>query len=114
LGQNEFKSVGAEDLAMDMQKLHCEIKEQLHDNNKKYNDRVDQCRRDIQFEVGDQVLTHLMKDRFPRGTYNKIKMKNIGPRTILRNFAANAYEIELIDNVGISLIFNFPDLYPYK
>jgi hypothetical protein len=36
---------------------------------------------------------------FPRGTYNK--------------FAANDYEIELPDHVGISPIFNVVDLYPY-
>jgi hypothetical protein len=41
-------------------------------------------------------------------------MKNIGPCRILRNFATNAYEIELPDNVGISPIFNFVDLYLYK
>jgi hypothetical protein len=41
-------------------------------------------------------------------------MKKIGPCRILRKFAANAYEIELPDNVGISLIFNVADLYPYK
>jgi hypothetical protein len=40
-------------------------------------------------------------------------MKKIGPCKILRKFAANAYEIGLSDNVGISLIFNVPDLYPY-
>ena len=41
-------------------------------------------------------------------------MKNIGPCKILRKFAANAYEIELSDNVGISPIFNVVDLYPYN
>ena len=32
---------------------------------------------------------------------------------ILRNFSSNAYEIELPKDVGISPIFNIPDLYPY-
>jgi hypothetical protein len=64
--------------------------------------------------VGDEFLAHLRKERFPRGTYNKLKMKNIGPCKILRKFAANAYEIEFLDNVGISPIFNVADLYPYS
>jgi hypothetical protein len=55
-----------------------------------------------------------MKERFPRGTYNKLKMKNIGPCKILRNFDANTYEIELLDGVGMSHIFNVLDLYPYR
>jgi hypothetical protein len=64
--------------------------------------------------VGYEVLSHLRKKRFPRGTYNKLNMKKIGPCKILRKFAANAYEIELSDNVGLSLIFNIVDLYLYN
>jgi hypothetical protein len=41
-------------------------------------------------------------------------MKNIGPCNILRKFDANAYEIELPDDVGISPIFNVSDMYPYR
>jgi hypothetical protein len=41
-------------------------------------------------------------------------MKNIGPCKILRKFDANAYEIELPNDVGISPIFNVSDLYPYR
>ena len=40
-------------------------------------------------------------------------MKKIGPCRILKNFSANAYELEMPIAVGISTIFNVADLYPY-
>jgi hypothetical protein len=78
-----------------MKKIHDQIKESLQDNSRKYKDKVDQHRRELQFEVGDKVLAHLRKEIFPRGTYNKLKMKKRGPCKILRKFATNSYEIEL-------------------
>ena len=58
-------------------------------------------------------MVHLKKDIFPRGTYSKLKWKNIGPCKILRKFSSYAYEVELPKYVGISPIFNISDLYPY-
>jgi hypothetical protein len=70
--------------------------------------------REVHFKVGDQVLAHLRIERSPRGTYNKLKMKKIRPCKILRNFVVNAYEIDLLEDVGISPIFNVADPYPYR
>ena len=59
-------------------------------------------------------MAHFRKERFPRGTYNKLKIRKIRPCKVLINFGENAYEIELLDGIEISPIFNVADLYPYK
>jgi hypothetical protein len=112
--QAEFKSASAEDFAETMKELHNRVKEKLQSSSKEYKHRAHQHRREIQFEVGDMILAHLRKERFPRGTYNKLKMKNIGPCKVVKKFGANAYEIELPDGIKISPIFNISDLHPYK
>jgi hypothetical protein len=112
LVQSEFISVGADNFAVEMQELHYKIKERLKNSNQEYKHRADQHRRELQLEVGYLVLAHMRKERFPRGTYNKLKMKKIGSCKILRKFEVNAYEIKLTNDVGISPIFNIVDLYP--
>lgn len=56
----------------------------------------------------------MRKERFPKGEYNKLKVKKIGPCKILRKFPTNVYELDLSTNIGISPIFNGVDLYLYK
>jgi hypothetical protein len=97
-----------------LQKIHGQIKEHFQNSSQEYKHRVDQHHRELQFEVGDQVLAYLKKESFPRGTYNKLKMKKIGPCKVLRKFDANAYEIDLTNDVAISPIFNISYVYPYR
>jgi len=59
-------------------------------------------------------MVYLRKEIFPIKTYNKIKMKEIGPCKIVRKISTNAYEIKFPEGIGISTIFNVAELYPYK
>ena len=59
-------------------------------------------------------MAYIKKERFPKGTYNKLKLNKIGPCKILRKFSTNAYDIELPSDIQISPIFNVSDLYPFK
>ena len=56
-------------------------------------------------------MVHLRKENFLVGTYNKLKMKKFGPCKILkRHDSGNAYEVELLTKLNISLVFNILDL----
>jgi hypothetical protein len=45
------------EFAIEMQKVHDQIKEQLQDSNLEIQKKRDRKRREVHFEVGDQVIS---------------------------------------------------------
>lgn len=114
ISSEDRRSSEEEDFADHMAALHIQVKQHLEDISNKYKGKADEKRRHKEFEVGDEVMVYLRKDRFPVETYNKLQMKKFGPCGILRKFnSRNAYEVELPDSLSISPIFNIADLHEY-
>ena len=90
--------------------LHEEVKKHINKMNSQYKAQENQKSGYKEFQVGDEVMVHLQKERFLVGTYNKLKMK-FGPCKILKNHdSGNAYEVELPGEIHISPMFNILDL----
>ena len=108
----EKRSAEGEVFVKYMISLHKEVKLKLEQSNHKYKENIDKRRRHHDLGVRDELMVHLKKGRFPVGTYSKLKMRNFGPCKILRKFYnGNVYEVEILNDMDISPIFNIVDLH---
>ena len=85
----------------------------MRKTNEKYKQRADKKRRSVNFREGDLVYAVLTIDRFPIGTYNKLKARKIGPVEVLKKINENAYQLRLSDDVHTSDVFNVKYLILY-
>ena len=113
--QGERTSAKVEEFSEHIKHLHEEVHAHITKMNQQYKARADQRRRHKELQVWDMVMVHLRKEIFPAGTHNKLKMKKFGPCKILKKHdLGNAYEVELLDGIHISPIFNIADLIEYR
>ncbi|KAA0035682.1 DNA/RNA polymerases superfamily protein [Cucumis melo var. makuwa] len=96
-----------------IQNLHDEVHKHLKETTQCYKEAANNKRRQATFTEGDLVMIHLRKNRFPTGTYNKLKDRQLGPFRIIKKIGDNAYKIELPPDLHIHPVFNVADLKQY-
>lgn len=97
-----------------METMHTQVKHHLEKMNNTYKEKADKKRRHKEFALGEKVMVYLRKERFLVGTYKKLKMKRFCPCKIIRKFhSSNADKVKLLEEFGISPIFNIANLYQY-
>jgi hypothetical protein len=107
-------NVAAEHMADRVQQIHEEVRLNLEQANDKYKDAADSKRRAKLFQESDLVMAHLRKNRFPAGTYGKLKSRKYGLFRIKRKINDNAYVVEIPEELAISNTFNVADLFAYR
>lgn len=114
LGNATTRSGYVEDFAQSIKEIDESVKQALNDNTTKIKQKVDERRKNLQFQVGDLVMVHLNKARLQQGVPNNLQMRRLGPCAILGKYGENAYKVDLRNEIGLSLVLNVADLVTYK
>ncbi|KAI9160042.1 hypothetical protein LWI28_004531 [Acer negundo] len=94
--------------------LHDDIRKRIATNTEEYATHANLRMKNVQFNVGDQVLIRLHPERFSPGSFTKLHARRAGPFPILKKLGSNAYLIDLPVEYSFSPIFNIEDLTAYK
>nr|VDD31184.1 unnamed protein product [Brassica oleracea] len=96
-----------------VKQIHAEARRNLEEKTKQYARQANKGRREMVFDVGDQVWVHLRKERFPNERKSKLMPRIDGPFTVTHKISNNAYKLDLQGKYDVSDSFNVSDLAPF-
>jgi len=95
-----------------MHDLHNEIQQKISISNDLYNS-TSNVHKKLQEFKGEKVSIHVRPGRFPPGTVKKLHARHLGLFQASWKIWTNAYELDLLKDMGISLVFTVEDLTLY-
>jgi hypothetical protein len=81
-------------------------KANLEKVHKRYKDFVDKSRREVKFQVGDEVWLNIKSFRLPEGLNHKFLGPYVGPFKVLKKKLSDIYKLELPKNLRVHPTFN--------
>ncbi|KAF8048528.1 hypothetical protein N665_2483s0001 [Sinapis alba] len=93
-----------------VKQFHEEARLNIEKKTKQYVKHANKGRREMIFEVGDQVWVHLRKERFPNERKSKLMLRIDGPFEVIKKISNNTYKLDLQGKYDVSNSFNVTDL----
>jgi hypothetical protein len=87
-------------------------KTNLEKAHKRYKDFADKSRREVKFQVGDEVWLNIKNFRLPEGLSHKFLGPYAGPFKVLEKKLSDTYKLELPENLRVHPTFHVSFLKP--
>ena len=99
-------SFEVEQRAKETKKLYEQVRDEIYKVNKQYKDNASKNCTYLEFDLRDLVWLYVRKERFPSKGKRKLMVRGDCPYKIVQMVGDNAYRIELLDemNISVSLI----------
>ncbi len=81
-------------------------KGQLGEAHKRYKDFADKSRREVKFQVGDEVWLNIKNFRLPEGLSHKFMGPYASPFKVLEKKFSDTHKLDLLENLRVHPTFH--------